>query len=63
MKPGKRDKVKQYSLQLYPDQVEVIDKMAEDRGVSRSHYLRIVLDVLIDQHIRREEKLKEPFKE
>lgn len=55
MRTGSKRKVKQYSLQLYPDQVEVLDKMAEDRGVSRSHYLRIVLDVLVDQYMKKEE--------
>jgi len=49
VKAGKRGKVKQVQIQLYQDQVVELDRIAEDKGISRSHLLRMLVDTLIRQ--------------
>ena len=49
MKASKRGKVKQVQVQLYEDQVEALDKIAEEKEVSRSRLIRRLIDLLIEQ--------------
>ena len=50
-----KQKLKRVNIMLYPEQVERLDKILEKKGVSRSRYLRALIDVIVEKE---EERLK-----
>lgn len=53
--PKDKGIVKQVNIAMYNYQVEALDMLSEENGLGRSHYLRVIIDLLIKQYESKQE--------